>query len=94
MHTLYVYARKYMRQFLVRGSGSNLGCTSLFDIRFLVHIDCDVNQTVKYNFLPQAIPMDPSGRVSLLDLTASLEGAMLGEGKTQSGGHHWCIVLQ
>ena len=36
--------------------------------------------------------MDPSGRVSLLDLTASLEGAMLGEGKTQSGGHHWCIV--
>lgn len=35
--------------------------------------------------------MDPSGRVSLVDLTASLEGAMLGEGKTQSGGYHCCI---
>ena len=38
--------------------------------------------------LYQAVPTDPTGRVNVLDLTASLEGAMLGEGKTQSGGNH------
>ena len=29
--------------------------------------------------------MDPTGRMSVSDLTASLEGAMAGEGKTNSG---------
>ena len=36
-------------------------------------------------FSHQVVPVDAAGRVSVLELTASLEGAILSEGKTQAG---------
>ena len=45
-------------------------------------------------FFEQSLSMDTSGQVSISDLTALLEGALTGEGKSHQGGMQKDALLQ
>ena len=55
--------------------------SAVYEIDFLDRVRFQAKFLVFY----QMVPLDPAGRVSVSELTTSLEGAILTEGKSQAG---------